>query len=149
MFRGVDLLREPLREHAGYAPQFLILDRSRCVRRSVEGGCKIGVAARDADQRSPSAFRKVARSPYRSIDEVAYRAAVLGPRIAPCLEIARDQRVGSRAAVARGDDDLVEQLDRRLRPAPGRHAALPGWALPGWIVRRLAGDRYIVNMAFL
>src|SRR5205085_10836685 len=113
----------------------------RPMRGAVEQGGKRLILARHAEHRRPPRPRPIPGPPYRPVDELAHRPPVLRPGIAALLEIARDDGVGGRTRLARGIEDGVEQLDRRLHPGGGGHG------LPCGIIRRLAGNCDVMNVA--
>ena len=111
----------PPRSAAGRGPSRRTAQQiagSRCASRSI--------AARPLCGHSP------ARAD-RAIDQLAHRAAVLRSGIAARREPVGDDAVGRRRRPARGGDDRVEQLDRRLDARGGGHA--PSQRSDNWAPR--------------
>ena len=121
-------------------------------RRSAPGRAPNRRTAR-ASAGSPSASRSIAARPLardraaradRGVDQLAHRAPVLRSGEAAGAEPFGDDAVGRRAVALRRGDHRVEQLDRRLDPRGRGHRAYHR----GGVVRRLAGDRDVVDVAF-
>src|SRR5918993_1888438 len=146
------LRHQPLRHLAMSCDWLAVRDRLRSAWLSEEIEQRWFILSKRKDRR-PTACRPFRYRPNRTEDELSDCASVLRSGVAPGLEVSCDDRVRRRSVVTSRRDHLIQDFDRRLEPRGGSHwppLPLVGAAivLPSRIVRRLAGDRDVVDMAF-